>query len=92
MAQIDSLDQCRPGALVNVARSSGFKIGMAVGATRTGKIKVRVWSSNSLTWSMPQNIPMQQLNTIDVHELSSRHRAVYFKARDHALAHNGSPP
>lgn len=89
-----------PGSLVAIVRqfvyggelrSSGtFKLAVVVGYARTGKVKVRVWSSNGKCWSNPQYKRVEQLRQIDGSQLSSRHRAVVKTARDTLLACGGN--
>ena len=45
----------KPGDLVTEPRSSGRKVLLVVGFTRTGKVKVCVWSQNGQSWSLPQS-------------------------------------
>lgn len=84
-----------PGSLVAVVRhfvyggelrpSGVFKLGHVVGYARTGKVKVRVWSSNSKRWSQPQYYKVEQIDQLDTSQLSARHRAVVKHARDTLL-------
>lgn len=84
-----------PGSLVAIVRqfvyggelrpSGVFKLGHVVGYARTGKVKVRVWSSNSKCWSQPQYKVVDQLAQLDGSKLSARHRAVVKHARDNLL-------
>lgn len=80
-------EDCDVGRLVNRSPNgkSGFKVAVIVGYTRTGKIRICVWSDNSHGWSLPQNYYSSQLYAIDYATLSPRHRLVLKHAHQHIL-------
>lgn len=80
--------ECHRGTLVDLHRRSGFKIAIITGYTRTGKVRVRVWSDNSRCWSNPQSKRADELHAIDGSQLSSRHLAVFKRAKDNALTYS----
>lgn len=67
------------GGLARLVRREGattFKLALVLGYTRTGKVRIRVWSANSARFSNPQSVHSWQVQTFQVPELSSAHLRV----------------